>query len=363
MPDATPRKYHVAVWGPGSVGVAAIRDCLLIDNADLVGVLAYSPDKQGRDIGELVGFPATGTKVSATVEELLATRPECVLFAARDYGDLRADDDIATLLEAGVNVVSALPYQNLETVSPERFARLDAAGKKGGATLFGSGVNPGYMMERLALTLSGLSNGITGIRLREYINCTHMPGAATFLQLMGFGMQTVDAAQTEQVAALIQSYLQPTLQFAAEKMGVPIDRIERTDRHEVAPETMHLPEFTIEKGGVALVSHKWTAYRGNTPFLSTHSTWFVTDAMRPPELKGLDDCWIIEVDGRPSSRTIIELHGSPDRDGSNNPENPSNTSYLATMVPMVQSIPYVVDATPGVLTLDAPPMHWRADFA
>jgi 4-hydroxy-tetrahydrodipicolinate reductase len=121
--------YRVAVWGPGTIGTAAIRELLLLPETELVGVLAYSESKKGVDAGTLVGMDPVGVPVTTSRDELIATRPEIVVHAPRDYGDFQADDDIVALLESGIDVVTVLPYQYPAIRPQDAIARLLAAGR------------------------------------------------------------------------------------------------------------------------------------------------------------------------------------------------------------------------------------------
>lgn len=104
--------------------------------------------------------------------------------------------------------------------------RLDAAARKGNATQFATGINPGVMFERMAMAATGLCNDVQHISLAECVNCESMLGAGEFLSIMGFGMETVNKESTERIAATVKNYLAQYLYFAAEKMGREIERIE-----------------------------------------------------------------------------------------------------------------------------------------
>jgi 2,4-diaminopentanoate dehydrogenase len=356
--------YRVAVWGPGSVGAAAARELILLPETELASVLVYSEEKNNIDAGKLLGMPEQGVTTTNDVQAFLASKPECVIHAARDAGDFNADDEIIMLLEQGINVITALPYHYLKLRGDDVYKKFDDAGKKGNATLFASGMNPGFLFERMAMTATGFCNAVEHMELNEYVNCEHMPGAGEFLTLMGFGMETADPEGTEKIAGTISNYLVETLYYAAEKMGIAIDKVERQDYCANTPEDLDIPNlFKLKAGTVALVCYRWTAYSEGKPRLSTQVNWYVTDLMRPDAAKGSgDDLWTIEIDGRPGVKVAIELVGKLGTDIKFNPENPTNVALLSTAIPCVQAIPDVIKAKPGVMELDAPPFHWKQDM-
>ena len=355
--------YRVAVWGPGTVGVAAIRELILLPETELSGVLAYSDTKNGVDAGTLAGIDPVGVEITTDVSKFLAADPECVIYAPRDFGDFRADDDLVKLLETGIDVVTVLPYQYPIVRGGEVFKKLDDAAKKGGATLFATGINPGFLFERVALTATGLCNDVQRISLSEYINVEHISGGAEFLTVMGFGMTATDPQTVDAVAGTVSNYLTPYLYYVADQMGLTIDRLERDDEHIVTPVDIEIPDlFTLKAGSVALVRFRWTAYRDDNPVLSTQVNWYATDAMRPDEAQGFgDDVWKIEIEGRPSLKLTAELSGTLAGDAAH-PLNPTHPSMLGTAVPAIQAIGKVIDAAPGVMILDPPQFHWKRDL-
>jgi hypothetical protein len=355
--------YAVSVWGPGTVGVAAIRELILLPETELRSVLAYSDAKHGVDAGTLAGLDPVGVQATTDVAEFLAAEPECVIYAPRDLGDFAADEDIVMLLEHGINVVTVLPYGYPQMRGGDALERLEAAARHGGATLFATGINPGFLFERVVMTATGLCNDVRRISLSEYINVEHISGGAQFLTVMGFGMRADDIQAVDTVAATVANYLTQYLYYAADQMGLTIERLERDDEHIATPVDIEIPGlFTLKAGTVALVRFRWTAYCDGQPMLSTQVNWYATDAMRPDEAQGHgDDVWKIEIEGRPSLQLTAELSGTLAGEPVH-PDNPTHPSMLGTAVPAIQAIGQVIDAAPGVMIIDPPQFHYKRDL-
>lgn len=353
------RPIRVGVWGPGTIGAAAIREVLLLPHLELASVYAFSDAKDGVDAGELANVAPTGVTATTNADEFLASEPDCVVHAPRDIGDWRADDELVMLLERGVNVVTVLPY-HYPQAREGALERLDAAGEAGGATLFATGVSPGFVFERLAMTATGISNEVERLQVSEYINIEHITGGAEFLAAMGFGMETAAPEAVEAIAGTVANYLTQPLRLSAAAMGLTIDRIERADQHVATPVDLDVPNlFTLRAGTAALVSFRWTAHCEGGTQLIMEVKWYATDAMRPAEAAGrTDDFWNIEIDGRPSVRLQVELTGTFGGH-EHHPDNPTAASMLATTIPAIQAIPDVVASPPGVLIAGMPRLHWR----
>lgn len=107
------RPYRLVIWGPGDMGGRALLTALRSPEFDVVGVKVFSPHKDGRDIGELVGLAPVGVAATTSKEAILALDADCVVHTPTTPSLLRgADADVVDLLESGKNVVSAASYHN-----------------------------------------------------------------------------------------------------------------------------------------------------------------------------------------------------------------------------------------------------------
>ena len=93
--------YRVAVWGPGKMGRAVIREIIRLPETELVAVLGYNRENDGADVSKLIGGPSTGVKVTTSMHKMMEAKPEVVIHTARFFVDFRADDEIIRLADAG----------------------------------------------------------------------------------------------------------------------------------------------------------------------------------------------------------------------------------------------------------------------
>ncbi len=78
MPNTTP--YRVVQWTTGNVGKSSVEAIAKNPTYELVGCYAWSKDKAGVDVGELVGIEPLGVKATNDVDALLALKPDCVVY-------------------------------------------------------------------------------------------------------------------------------------------------------------------------------------------------------------------------------------------------------------------------------------------
>lgn len=353
--------YRIAVAGPGGLGLCAIRESQRLPELELIAVLAYSPEKDGIDAGVLAGIGETGIKATTDLDTFLNNDIECILHCGRDFGDWRTDDEILRMLEAGFNVVTMLPYHFLRSRGEEVEAKFHAAAEKGGATLHGTGITPGFFNERFAMAATGLTNDITHIRFGEYFNIAPVVGGGDMLRMFGFGAPRAEVEGNEFAANMAEAYLRQPIYYYADKLGIEIERIERTARLEETPIALTEAVMAIEANTVGLVSYSWTGYAKGKPFYTTEVYWYLGETMRPPQCP-VNDFWMIEIEGRPSLKITVAGQASYEEDIYIRSDEPSPPGYTMTVVAMVQSVPGVIDAVPGLMLPALPQFHWKPDM-
>ena len=132
---------RVVQWTTGNVGKQAVEAVMKRPDLELVGCYAWSEDKSGKDIGELCGLPPIGLAATNDVDALLALEPDCVI-----YNPMWFDvDEMVRILESGTNIVATAAFINGHSYPDDGRQRILDASAKGGSSIFGSGVSPGYI--------------------------------------------------------------------------------------------------------------------------------------------------------------------------------------------------------------------------
>src|SRR5262249_48342433 len=94
--------YRIVVWGPGGVGRACLRELVKRSDCRIAGVLAYSPEKDGKDVGDLIDDAPIGVKVTTDKEAIFALDADAVLWAGTLPFDAEGmERDVVRLLESG----------------------------------------------------------------------------------------------------------------------------------------------------------------------------------------------------------------------------------------------------------------------
>jgi hypothetical protein len=352
--------YRVAVWGPGDAGAICLREAIRLPELEVVGALAYSDTKIGQDIGTLVGTDPIGVAVTADVDAFLALECDVVLHTALDYPGADVLKDYVRLLEAGKNVITSHPYNNLSARDTAFRDTLTAAALRGGGTFYATGANPDFVAHRLMMTLTGFSNDIKQITIEEYFDCIDQanPGILEVIGLNGDPEQAMDASSP--ALWYQQQYWFQMIEQLAGEMGVELSRIEATSDSVPASQRLQSPVLTIEPGRTGNVAYESIGYVGDQPFIRMRVGWYLTEAMKPAHVTS--PCqWIFSIEGRPSTKTVMSIEPTL-TNLDNMAGEPAAPGYVGFGITLIQAIPAVVAAPPGIRPSDIPPIHWRSDM-
>lgn len=355
--------FKVGVWGPGSMGVIALRGVIDHPQLELVDVVVHSDAKSGRDAGELCGIPPVGVVATQDPAPMIAGDADAVVYAAgANLRPLEAVEDMVSLLRAGKNVVSCsvVPLVFPDAVDPAFTEPLRRAALDGGASFFATGIDSGFANDVLPLALSGVSRVIESVRVTEMFNYATYPDKAAVYEILGFGKPPEYRAFAAQPGMFTFGW-GPVLHQLAAGLGVKIDRIEESNERVAAPESFDTPTGHVAAGSIAAMRSTLTGYVGEKPtFVLDHVTrmrddmapqWPQPHIRIPPKDLGYGPAsgrglYRVEIEGSPSMRCEFEMAEDRDHDLG---------ARIAGASRMVNAIPAVCAAAPGLLSaLDLP---------
>lgn len=344
--------YRVVQWSTGNVGRHAIAGIDARPDLELAGVWVSNPAKAGRDAGDLAGLGRDlGVTATGDAGALLALRPDCVVYTSMaDVRLMEAIDDLCRILRAGVNVVSSSPVflQFPDgVVPPEMSGPVREAARAGGASLFVNGIDPGFANDVLPLAVTGISERIDQVRCMEILNYNTYDQATVLFDIMGFGGPLDGAPMLLQPGVLAMAWGSVVRQIAA-GLGVELDEIAEWHTRLPAPETFAVSAGTIEKGTAAALRFEVRGMRGGEAVVVLEHVTRLRDDLAPdwPQPAGAG-CYRVEVRGEPNYTVDLRLLGT---DGDHN-----TAGLKATAMRLVNAVPAVVEAPPGLLTaLDLP---------
>ncbi|WP_131737059.1 NAD(P)H-dependent amine dehydrogenase family protein [Actinomadura roseirufa] len=328
-----PRPIRIGLCGLGSIGGAAAR--LLLEHRtgfDIVGAATKEPGAVGRPLHEVVGSAAPGgPAVAGDLEDVLAADPQIMLYATGSF--LRdTEDDIVACAKAGVDVVSpceelAFPFGRHAPAA----ARIDAAAREGGATVLGTGVNPGFLFDSLLVAATGVSWDIRTIRGHRAVDVSGF--GENIHRRLGIGYTPEEFEEGHATGTIAGHVGFPeSIELVCERLGLLLDG-PVTERFE--PFIAETPAPTrygqVPAGRTEGFLQKATGYVGGALFVQMELVLHLR-----PESAGFKTVDSLAVEGlHPVNLTL----------------SPGMDAIPATSAQLVNSIPGVLQAAPGLRTV------------
>ncbi len=326
---------RVVQYGLGPIGLASVAVLLkkqATGQVQLTGAIDIDPDKAGRDVAELLHRDEpSGIVVSADAEQVLReTKPDVVAHTTSSFLD-RMHDQLVLCAEAGAHVVSsteelAYPYDR----HPEISAELDRVAQTNGVVILGTGVNPGYAMDVLALTATGACTDVRSVRVERIVDAGKR--REPLQRKVGAGIHVDEFEERKLTGTFGHIGLRESLLLVADGLGWTFDHIEETLDPAIALENVKTAFLEVKVGDAAGIHHKITGYRDGVALLTLDLKMYV-GAHNPQDA--------VYVDGTPPIDLVVQggIFGD-----------------TATVAALVNAIPLVLHGPPGLRTVkDMPP--------
>lgn len=312
----------VAQYGLGPIGAEVARLMLTKPWIKVVAAVDIDPAKVGRDLGEVVGL---GREVGIKVTPKLESNANVVVHTTGSrLRDVK--DQILSLLGTGAHVVSTCEELSFPLDSAIR-EELQRVARANNVTLLGTGVNPGFVMDKLPLTLTSVCQAITSVEVFRIVDASLR--REPLQRKVGAGMTRTAFEEKVREGKIKHMGLKESLYMIANGLGVEMDEVSEEQILPVMAEQRIVTQFLqVEPGEVAGVHQLIHGGKKGGIALSLDIRMYV-GAQDPRDeviIKGTPDVHMRIAGG---------VHG--DR---------------ATAAMAVNAIPRVASARPGVLTMD-----------
>ena len=343
---------RIVQWTTGNVGRRSVLAVLANPELELVGCYAWSPDKVGRDVGELCGIPPIGVIATNDVEALLALRPDCVVYNPK-WPNV---SDLVQILESGANVVTTAAFITGDALIPDDRRQLVDACARGQSSIFGTGMNPG-LANLLGIVSAGVCDRVDSITITESVDSTGYDSPDTELPV-GFARPIDDPGLPAMTEAGTKVF-GDAVRLVAGALGLELDAVRCEAEYAQTTEHLDLGSWSIPAGCVAGVAVSWQGIHDGRVVVALNARWRKGRHLDPDWQ--IEHGYIVDIEGQPCVRTKLEVYPAPDF--------PAKTfgdymvlGMITTALPAINAIPHVCRARPGIVTyLDLPlvtPRGW-----
>jgi len=255
------------------------------------------------------------------------------------------------LLEAGINVVSTSSTSLV--YPPSYFApgwreQLEAAAKSGHASLYVSGIFPGFASDQLALLMTTQSTDIRSITATEVALNDHYPVADVMMDGMGFG-RPLDFEPMLKTPGFIEMAWKAPIHLIAKGLGVEVEEIRGSLDRQLSDRNIEVAFGTIQSGTCGAVRTRAAGVvNGREAIVIEHIIRMARDVAPDWPQSRSDATYRVDIVGEPEIHCEMTL-GEAEGHGA------GRAAMAATAMRVVNAIPYVIDAPSGLLSsLDIP---------
>jgi hypothetical protein len=323
---------RVMHFGLGPIGAAIVRQVATRPGFTAVGGIDIDPAKVGKDLGAVVGL---GRRLRAPVvadarKAIKAAKPDVVVLCTSSSLK-KVWPQIEGILALKVPIVSTTEELAYPQFTQKRLAsHIDAAARKAKVAVLGTGVNPGFTMDALPITLTGVCETVRSIEVNRIQDARSR--RLPFQQKIGCGLTAKQFQERVNDGRVRHVGLTESIAMIADAMGWKLDKVTDEIEPKLAVAQVASEFLTVEAGLVCGLIQDGTGYVKGEPIIRLHMEAY----LGAPE--SYDS---VDIDGNPplSMKIAGGVHGD-----------------VATASITVNSIPKVLHAPPGLHTMRSLPI-------
>lgn len=322
-------KIKAVLYGIGAVGSLIAKFLLQKEGIEVVGAIDVAKEKVGKALGEVLGIGKhVGVDISNNTKAvLLKTKPNIVVHTTSSY--LKdVFPQLAEIVKHGVNVVSTCEELSYPYLSePQLASKLDALAKKHQVTVLGTGINPGFLMDTLVITLTAVCQKI------EKIKAVRIMNAATrrvpFQKKIGAGLTAEEFRKAIEKKVITGHVgLEQSISMIAAALDWDLEKI-KVDQVEpvIAKKPVRSKAVEVKAGYAAGLRQLARGYKKGKEVITLEFQAYI---------------------GAEEEYDSILIKGVPNV---NQKITPCVHGDIGTVAMVVNAIPKVINASPGLVTM------------
>jgi 4-hydroxy-tetrahydrodipicolinate reductase len=319
-------KVRVVQYGCGPVGCAAVRYAAERPDLEIVGAIDVDENLVGKDLGEVAGIEKLGVIISADAAVVLSQSGADVALHTVSSSLKVTRQQIETCAAAGVHVVSSceemsFPYRQ----DPQTAAKIDKLAKEGKITALSTGVNPGFLMDAWPIFMTGVCQQVKRVKVVRIQNASSRRGP--FQKKIGAGRTPEEFAELVASGTLKHVGLPESLAMIASALGWELDDITESIEPVMATAPVKTDFADVQLGQAVGVRQVGRGFRNGEELITLE----FEAAVGAPESYDA-----VYITGIPNLEVVVKggVHGD-----------------VATAAMLVNSIPRVIQAPPGLVTM------------
>jgi len=301
---------HILHIGFGEIGRDVVKAILQRPAAaTLCGIVDPHPNLAGKNLRDLLGNPsAPALVVQPTLAQALAEGPKpdvAIVTTGSRLPSVRAT--FAELAASGISSVSSceeLAFPQLR--HPALAQELDALAKAKGVAILGTGVNPGFAMDALALGVSAVCSQVTSVRCVRSLDAGKR--RPQLQKKVAAGMTPAEFQQGLAAKKLGHVGLAESAALLAAGFGWTLDHIDEKFEPVYATERINAPLFDIQPGQVRGMRMTAMGLRDGRTLVELDLTMaFAAETFDQIEIRANPSITVRALTGLPGDQSTIGL--------------------------------------------------------
>ena len=320
------KKIRAIQYGIGPIGASILKLMREKEAIEIIGAIDNDPAKIGKDLGEVVGAADApwGVKVSGDARGVLEQSADVVMHTTSSSLP-KVVDQLLACMDVGSCVVStceelSYPFR----AHPELATQLDKSAKENGVALVGTGVNPGFVMDKLVITLAAVSQRIEHAKALRIVDASKR--RLPLQKKIGAGLSVEEFRARVKEGTIKHVGLPESVAMVADGLGLRVDEISESIEPKIATDRVQTEFLTVEAGHAAGVHQIARGLSDGKELIYMELQMYV-GAKDPADT--------VELKGHPNISLVIPggSHGD-----------------IATASVAVNSIPSILEAPAGLRT-------------
>jgi 4-hydroxy-tetrahydrodipicolinate reductase len=323
-------KFKVIQIGLGPMGRIITNLLLKRRNIDLIGVVEIDPELIGKKLNRILEIEhENNIVIESSLDLILSNKKADIVIIATSSFIEKVSPIIINVVKFGCHVISiceelSYPFKDFPKISQE----LDALAKSNNVTIIGTGINPGYLMDLLPIVISAPCQSIMSIKVTRLMNSAKR--RQSFQEKIGTGLSVEEfhkKIRNKKITGHVG--LTQSIQMILTALGLDYDEVLELPPKEIITEKNFMTSYgkLIPQGYVCGLKSKAIAKKENQKIIVLD---FIAYAGEHEEYDS------IKINGIPNinQKIVGGVHGD-----------------LGTSAIVVNLIPKVIDARPGLLTM------------
>lgn len=318
----------LVIVGFGAMGRKTTEELLLNENIELVSIVDKNPEFKNKYSSDYITCNKD-VPIKKSIEEVNWESVDLAIVMSASF-ITQIEPLLIELANRKVNILTIAEEMSYPEVANEKISRkIDEIAKKNNITILGTGVNPGFVLDYLIITLSNVCLEIEEIEARRVNDLSEF--GETVFRSQGIGLtKSQFQAGVKDGSVVGHVGFKQSIHLIGKALNWELIDFKEEKSPILAEKTVETKEFKFKKNIVVGCNHRaYATFTGNKKIILEH----------PQQI-----C----VDGYPETKDEIIFKGTPDLNLKIEPEIQGG---IATVAMTINMIPLIIEAKSGLITL------------